>query len=279
MANADQQGIFISWSKPRAEQIATLLKPFLEDVLGTATIFMSRAMEGGTRWGMEIPQQLESCKAGLVLVTHENSHEPWLHFEAGALSKHIEESRVVPLLCGARVGHIQGTPLSLFQAKDFKQEDFLSVCISFGAGFGVSEGVIQRRFAKGWPELEASVAAIDKSTDAPSKEIALADVMGVLERLASQVASLENGMRALSAMRVAGRIQSGTLGDANSRWLQHLTSAAEGGEVLKLDEAHRLSVANLARLLNNHSTVTTSDDQDKSPTPLPESIKKPPPKG
>jgi len=153
MSENDQRGVFVSWSQPAAAEIARHLKPFLEDVLGTAAIFMSQAMEAGARWSMEIPQWLETCDAGLVIVTRENSHEPWLHFEAGALSKQIDGSRVVPLLCGASVGDIQGTPLSLFQAVVLDHDNFLAVCLAFGNAFGISEDTVRagsRKVGQTW---------------------------------------------------------------------------------------------------------------------------------
>jgi len=44
MAEADRHGVFISWSKTVSAEVAKCLKPSLEDVLGSATIFMSQAI-------------------------------------------------------------------------------------------------------------------------------------------------------------------------------------------------------------------------------------------
>ena len=229
MPEADRRGVFISWSKPIAAEIAKQIKPFLEDVLGTATVFMSQAMEGGTRWSMEIPQRLESCNAGLVLVTKENSHEPWLQFEAGALSKHVDESRVVPLLCNATIGDIQGTPLSLFQAKTLDHDDFLSVCLLFGAAFGIAEETVRRRFERGWPDLDAAVGAA-KGATSPPRQLTLQDLMAVLERVAGQITSLETALKPSPPSRGALSAYLGTPagmfgGDARSTTLADLVSA------------------------------------------------------
>ena len=200
MSENDRRGVFVSWSQPAAAEIARHLKPFLEDVLGTAAIFMSQAMEAGARWSMEIPQWLETCDAGLVIVTRENSHEPWLHFEAGALSKQIDGSRVVPLLCGASVGDIQGTPLSLFQAVVLDHDNFLAVCLAFGNAFGISEDTVRRRFEKSWPDLESEVSKA-RVAEGPKKQLAMADLMAVLERVASQVTAIESTLRPSGALQ------------------------------------------------------------------------------
>jgi hypothetical protein len=256
MPDTDRRGVFLSWSQPVAAEIATHLKPFLEDVLGTATIFMSQAMEGGTRWSMEIPQRLESCNAGLVLVTQENSQEPWLHFEAGALSKQIEESRVVPLLCGSTVGDIQGTPLSLFQAKNLDHDDFLSVCVAFGNAFAVGEEAVRRRFEKSWPDLEAAVAKV-KGAAQPKGQIALADLMAVLERVAAQVASIENNVRPSGALAA----YSGN---------PFATRANTIGGLLAASESQGLPITFkgvLAQLLENERNALRANKEKDEPAP------------
>lgn len=213
MTVSDQRGVFISWSQPVSGAIAKCLKPFLEDVLAPAAVFASQAMEGGTRWGLEIPQWLEACNAGLVLVTRENAHAPWLHFEAGALSKQFEGSRVVPLLCGASIGDIQGTPLSLFQAKPFDHDNLVSVCVAFGLTFTISEEVVRRRFERNWPELEKAVSSAYETQESQSRELGFADLMGVLERLASQLTNIEHAVQPPVVGALAGlKYSSGMFG-------------------------------------------------------------------
>jgi len=51
MSGGDRaNNVFVSWSRSVAANIATALKPFLQDVLGGATILMSQDMAAGTRW-------------------------------------------------------------------------------------------------------------------------------------------------------------------------------------------------------------------------------------
>ena len=259
MAESDRRGVFVSWSQPAGAKIAALLKPFLEDVLGTVTIFASQAMEAGTRWSSEIPQRLDQCNAGLVLVTPENSQAPWLHFEAGALSKHVAESRVVPLLCaGATVGDIQGTPLSLFQAVALAQDDFLSVCLSFGAAFGTAGDLVRRRFEKNWPDLETALSKI-KAGDGHKKQLDLSDLMAVLERIASQVSLIDASVRPVSLTHssVAGYSGAGSIQGG-------LAALLGDPEVLNHQITYR---AALAQALKDYSTGKLSNppvDRDQN---------------
>ena len=43
----------------------------------------------GTRWGIQLASELEGTHSGIICLVHDNLTEPWLDFEAGALSKSI----------------------------------------------------------------------------------------------------------------------------------------------------------------------------------------------
>ena len=52
---------------------------------------------------------------GIICVTEVNQENPWLNFEAGALAKTLNQSRVCPYLIGMRPSDLKG-PLSQFQS-------------------------------------------------------------------------------------------------------------------------------------------------------------------
>jgi hypothetical protein len=75
---------------------------------------MSREDIGkGTRWTHDLAKELEGSNFGLVCLTPENLSAPWLHFEAGALSK-LGTSRVAPILFQMKSSDVKG-PLTDFQ--------------------------------------------------------------------------------------------------------------------------------------------------------------------
>jgi len=67
------------------------VKPFLS----------SNDIRSGQRWFSEIGKELQNTKFGILCLTPSNKEAPWILFEAGAISKIVDESRVVPLLIGA----------------------------------------------------------------------------------------------------------------------------------------------------------------------------------
>jgi hypothetical protein len=106
--------VFICWSGDTSGQIATHLRAWLPKVHQRIDPFISKEDIGkGVRWTHELSKVLEGSNFGLVCLTPENLSAPWLHFEAGALSK-VAQSRVVPILFQLRTSDVQG-PLSEFQ--------------------------------------------------------------------------------------------------------------------------------------------------------------------
>jgi hypothetical protein len=106
--------VFISWSGARAGEIAQELKNWLEVAFQFTKPFLSKEIGAGRRWSQEIAQALELCNFGILILTPENVDSNWLLFEAGALAKHLGESRVVPLLIDMNASELR-PPLSEFQ--------------------------------------------------------------------------------------------------------------------------------------------------------------------
>ena len=54
-------------------------------------------IRSGARWSDVLAKSLDETNYGIICVTRENQHAPWLVFEAGALAKRLDSGRVVPL--------------------------------------------------------------------------------------------------------------------------------------------------------------------------------------
>jgi hypothetical protein len=91
--------IFISWSGMRSQKLANKLRGWLPLVLQNVTPYMSSGdIPAGTRWLRSVSSELDTCNFGILCITPENLRAPWIHFEAGALSKALDNSHVVPML-------------------------------------------------------------------------------------------------------------------------------------------------------------------------------------
>jgi len=108
--------VFISWSGPRSQHIATSLRHWLRLVVQNVDPWVSKAdIDAGGRWGTEIDDALQSIDYGIIVMTPGHVEKPWLMFEAGALSKRIDKSRVVPYCYDMAPAEIPPGPLTRFQ--------------------------------------------------------------------------------------------------------------------------------------------------------------------
>jgi hypothetical protein len=125
MAEAARVKVFITWSGDQSRIVAEALKVLLKRVIQSCEPFLSTHIEGGSKWLDEISRQLALSPMGVICVTAENQREPWLNFEAGAISTFARpllrpdeaiEARVCPYLLDVKPTDVDW-PLAMFQAK------------------------------------------------------------------------------------------------------------------------------------------------------------------
>ena len=160
--------MFISWSKPKSHEVALILRDWLPSVIQSREPFVSsEEIDKGARWGAEIAEELEKCSLGILCVTEENLQEPWLMFEAGALSKRINNSFVCPFLLGVQRSDVKG-PLVQFQSTVFEKEDVgkLLSTINLACGeSGISTSILDKAFEVWWPSLEEQLKKVEMKKD------------------------------------------------------------------------------------------------------------------
>ena len=108
--------VFISWSGDSSHKVAIVLRDWLPSVIQALEPYVSSDIDKGARWMADISGELENSSFGILCVTKDNIHAPWLNFEAGALSKFAKQDRAAPFLFGVDVSEIREGPLSQFQA-------------------------------------------------------------------------------------------------------------------------------------------------------------------
>jgi hypothetical protein len=147
--------VFISWSGDKSRDVAHAFRGWLPSVLHAVDPFVSsRDIRAGTRWQVEIAAELDDTDFGLICVTKENQSEQWLNFEAGALAKSVDSSRVVPLAIDLAPVDIVN-PLGQFQAMRLTQEEIAEVLISMNEASAspISEENLRKAVDKWWSEL------------------------------------------------------------------------------------------------------------------------------
>src|ERR1035437_2765095 len=155
--------VFISWSGKRSGAAAEALRDWLPKIINALNPWLSAAdIDKGARWGTEIASKLRDSKAGIICLTADNLHSDWLLFEAGALSKTIENTYVCPLLIGLEPADVK-PPLAQFQATRATKNDVLKLLRTLNSALGDAAlpiTHIEEAFEVWWPKLEAKLTLL-----------------------------------------------------------------------------------------------------------------------
>lgn len=162
--------VFISWSGDKSRAVALALRDWLPGVINNVDPFVSsKDIDPGARWQAEVAGQLEQTNYGIVCVTRENQSARWLNFEAGALAKAVEVSRVVPLAIDLKPSDIE-PPLGHFQAQEASEDGIHAIVRAINAACEppLDSELLERSFTKWWTDLADKLQAIEQATPAPA---------------------------------------------------------------------------------------------------------------
>jgi hypothetical protein len=196
--------VFLSWSGEPSRALAEALRDWLPLVLHYVEPWMSEVdIDAGDRWADSVAKELEACNFGVICVTRENVGSPWILFEAGALAKSMNGSRVIPLLLDIDFRDISG-PLAQFQAKKVERAGVGEVVQSINQASDSpdDQSRASQLFDALWPQLESSVAQISTDAEPAKRSRPQAEV---LEELVASVRALDARFRDVSEMGMASR--------------------------------------------------------------------------
>ncbi|MEX5516043.1 TIR domain-containing protein [Pseudophaeobacter sp. 1A09344] len=155
--------VFISWSGQQSKEIAEELRNWIPSVLQFAKPYYTpNDIEKGAKWGSEISKKLSESNIGIVCLTKENFTKPWILFEAGALSKDLEQSKVCSILFGMENTDLTG-PLTTFQTTNFNKSDFKKMMQTVNQSGGenaLPKETFDRVFDMWWPQLNEKISSI-----------------------------------------------------------------------------------------------------------------------
>jgi hypothetical protein len=181
--------VFISWSGTRSEAVAQALRDCLPLVIQVLRPWISVSdIEKGTRWSTEFASSLEKCSVGIICLTPKNLNAPWLLFEAGAISKKLENTYVIPYLFEFNPAQLAG-PLTQFQAVKSEKEDTRSLLQTINRALGegaLGEVVLEQAFEKWWPDLEAIFQAIPPPEEDSAPQRADRELLAHISQMAEK---------------------------------------------------------------------------------------------
>lgn len=196
--------VFLSWSGDLSKELAQAIHSWLPGVLQSVRPFFTpNDIEKGARWNKDIAQELEDSSIGIFCLTRENLNKPWIMFEAGALSKQIDSSRVCPILFNVESTDIQG-PLVQFQATQFNENDMRKLIKTINSALGdlkLEDHVINGVFDMWWPKLRTEVKSIlerhtnnTKDTTSTRSDREILEEVLQLSRLSVSKRSFKSGL-------------------------------------------------------------------------------------
>ena len=171
--------IFLSWSGESSKAVAAALDGWLRFVFPEVRTWMSaRAIGPGTRWGEELDRQLEGTNFGVLCLSPDNLASPWVLFEAGAVSKSIATSRVVPYCIGVSPEEVQG-PLSRFQGVPADKDGTLKLLQSINATLENkrTDEDLRLIFNTWWPNLENRLAAVPRTATRGPEQVSVRNIL------------------------------------------------------------------------------------------------------
>jgi hypothetical protein len=178
--------VFISWSGQRSKDLANALRNWLPMVLQYIEPWVSdQDISAGERWAQAIAGELDASNFGIICITPENIHSEWILFEAGALSKSMQDGKVIPLLFGLELSDLSG-PLSQFQAQKMEESGMKEVVKSINkiSATKTSDTIVDQLLPALWPTLQETIAAIPNTAPSdkhmrPNHEILEELVVGI----------------------------------------------------------------------------------------------------
>jgi TIR domain len=170
--------LFISWSGYRSKLLAEALRAWLPRVINAAEPWLSATdAQKGSRWAWELAAALKDSAVGVICVTTENLREPWILFEAGAISKSVEDTLVCPYLLDVDPPALPA-PLGQFLTTRANKQDTRALVAAINtrlADARLQPGQLDKAFEKCWPDLERKIHEITQERSERFSEKSLLD--------------------------------------------------------------------------------------------------------
>jgi hypothetical protein len=239
--------VFISWSGGLSLQVAEELRQWLPLMIQAIRPYVSSEdTHKGTRWNEVVARELEDSNYGILCITSDNFSKSWLNFEAGALSKSLNNAFVSPFLVNIKASDITG-PLTQFQATNFTYADVrrLIESINLAAGEPLGEAQLTRGFNLLWPTLQGAInKAVQEHSAKPSNSKPTRSAEEMLSELVlltrQQQKALSEFVDTMSSPKIRPRVVRGVDFDEVGYNLTRLREAANSAVILGAPETPAL---------------------------------------
>jgi hypothetical protein len=200
--------VFISWSGTRSGAVAQQLSSWLKLVIQSLEPWLSaNNIDKGTQWDIELSNELSSSPVGIICLTRENLHAPWILFEAGALHKGASTNRVCTFLLDVKPSDVE-QPLAKFNHTSATASDVRKLMGTLNSltQKPLPEAILTEAFDAYWPKLAKEIDAIKAQGETLLKPVRkpeeiLNEVLEVVRSIHNYVRRPSSAHEALAALR------------------------------------------------------------------------------
>jgi hypothetical protein len=244
--------VFLSWSGLLSQRVASALKEYLPLMIQDLNVFMSKHdIESGSRWSKELARELADSSFGVLCLTPDNLESPWLLFEAGALTKHVDGRA-----CGLLIGSLKPTevsgPLAQFQHRSFSKDELHALLKDLNSMLpnSLAESQLRSIFEKWWSDIDNAynAAIADAGGESPR---APRDQRDLLEEVLTRIRVIEHAVQPVEpeslSMYSLGASFRRAHDNLTDRQQQMLADIANAAEAVPIDQFSSEDLGNLVK--------------------------------
>ncbi|MGI4833278.1 MAG: hypothetical protein ACRYFK_07435 [Janthinobacterium lividum] len=241
--------VFISWSGERSRRVAELLHTWIECVIQAVEPWVSSSdIDRGALWFTQIIDELSTTTHGIICLTRDNKEKPWILFEAGALAKGLNSSRIYTLLVDLNPEDVRD-PLAQFNHTRPTESDMFKLVSSINRSLGdrgLKEAVLRKAFDTYWPQFSSEFEKLVTETEVdvkPKEERPQNDVLSEIlnsvrgiDKRVRQIETKSNLSLSNNSLSSGPRIKSRTSLDASHVDAPRHPALKDIWEALKMNE-------------------------------------------
>ena len=194
--------VFISWSGERSRRVAELLHTWIECVIQAVEPWVSSSdIDRGALWFTQIIDELATTTHGIICLTRDNKEKPWILFEAGALAKGLNSSRIYTLLIDLNPEDIRD-PLAQFNHTRPTEGDMFKLVSSINKSLearGLKESIVLNAFKTYWPQFQKSFEKIISETEESTVPKVERSQEDILSEILNSVRGIDKRVRVIES--------------------------------------------------------------------------------
>lgn len=231
--------VFVSWSKNSrgvGKAVSDAVREIFDPVVET---FISQEILAGSRGLDTIDGELNDTDFGIICLTRANQTEQWINYEAGALSRQVEDkrTRMGVFLVDLPGAEDVNSPLDIFQCKLATLEGFTDLMVSLNKlGPELKDSTLDKRIAAAWPDVQKAVEAVAKGEPTPvakppkSRDEKMDEVLGLVKAMEASLGEVR--MMASRSMETSMMVAD-VVGRNPTRWSPLRPKVSERGGVVR----------------------------------------------